>query len=106
MIEPMFGDLMLSNGAEWCGGSRFAGLNPLDDTDSELVMAARCVAETRRIVARQRAHILNLKANGGATPDHELTLQAFASALAELESHTQELVEAAKRFERSKRLLS
>jgi hypothetical protein len=88
------------------GATRYAGENSMGDTDSELAIAARHLVQARRIVARQRAHILKLKALGSATPDHELTLQVFVSTLAQMEGHAQELVETAKRFERPQRMLS
>ena len=64
------------------------------------------IAGARRIVARERVRILKLKTLGNATPDHELTLQAFISTLAQLEGHARQLAETAKRFERPRRMLS
>lgn len=58
----------------------------MGDIDREIATATRHVAEARRIVARQRARIVKLKALGRATLNQELTLQAFVSTLALLES--------------------
>lgn len=90
----------------WTAGIRYAGESVMGGMDSELVAAARYVAEARRIVARQRARVLELQVLGRATPDHELTLQALVSTLGQLEGHAQALAETAKRFERPQRLLS
>lgn len=93
-----------------CGGSAgeapYAGENRTGNFAYELATAARNVAEARRIVARQRARFVRLKALGRATLDQELTLRAFVSSLAILESGTQEFSGTAKRFERLQRKLS
>ncbi len=88
------------NHGGWAGGTGYAGENGVGH------VAARHVAEARGIVARQRARVLKLRAQGRATPDHELTLQALVSTLAQMEGHVQELAEASKRFERPQRWLS
>ncbi len=106
MIAPVAGGVGRQDHGGWTGGVAYAGENHMCDIDSELATAARYVAEARRIVAWQRARILKLKAADGATPDHELTLQASVSALAELEGHARALADIAKRFQRSQRLLS
>ena len=89
----------------WTGGIAYAGESLMGDVDSELVMAARHVAEARRIVALQRARVIKLRALGRATPDHELTLQALVGTLGEMECYAHALVKTAKRFER-RRLMS
>ncbi|HLH93656.1 MAG TPA: hypothetical protein VKW08_00920 [Xanthobacteraceae bacterium] len=55
-------------------------------------MAARHVAEGRRIVERQKARIARLKLGGHPTLDHEQTLQLFESTLRILEEHEQQLL--------------
>jgi hypothetical protein len=105
MIVPVTGGRVQLQCGGWTGGTPYAGENGMGDIDNEVATAARQVAEARRIVAQQRAHMNRLKALGGATLDQELTLQAFVSTLAvleSLESHAQELAEAAKRLERRK----
>jgi hypothetical protein len=61
------------------------------DSESEFVMAARHVAEGRRIVARQRLRIAKLKLAGHSTLDHEHTLQVFESTLRIFEEHERQL---------------
>ena len=93
--------------ADWTGWAGApASDNSMGDIDSELATAARHVAEARRIVARQRTRIVKLKALGSATPDQELTLEAFVSTLALMERHAQELADTAKRLELPYRTLS
>jgi len=93
--------------ADWTGWAGApASDNSMGDIDSELATAARHVAEARRIVARQRTRIVKLKALGSATPDQELTLEAFVSTLALLERYAQQLADTAKRLELPHRTLS
>ena len=99
VIAPGLGGTAQKECADWAGAPSYAGENSMGDIDSELATAARHVAEARRIVARQRARIVKLKALGRATLDHELTLQAFVSTLELLECHAQELADTAERFE-------
>jgi hypothetical protein len=106
MTAPIAGDIVWHHDGGRSDGAFFAGETSMGDIDSELALAARYVAEARHIVARQRRRILRLKAMGSATPDHELTLQAFAGALAELEGRAQDLIEMAKRLDRPQRRLS
>jgi hypothetical protein len=109
MIVPVTaGRLLLEHGG-WTGEIPFAGESRAGDIDNEVATVARHVAEARRVVARQRARMAKLKALGKATLDQELTLRAFVSALAILESlksHAQELADAARRLERPQRKLS
>ncbi len=90
----------------WTGGFPYAGESRMGDVDGELGMAARQVAEARRIVALQRARVIKLKAQGRATPDHELTLQVLVGTLGQMEGYVQALAETSKRFERPRRLAS
>jgi hypothetical protein len=108
-IVPVIGGMAQHECAEWTGWAvapPHAGDNSMGDIDSELATASRHVAEARRIVARQRARIVKLKALGSATPDQELTLEAFVSTLALMERHAQELADTAKRLELPYRTLS
>lgn len=81
------------------GEAHFAAENRIGNMDYELATAARHVAKARRIVARQRARVVRLRALGRATFDQELTLRAFVSSLAHLESGAQALADTAKRFD-------
>jgi hypothetical protein len=90
----------------WTGEIPYADETSVSDVDTKLAAAERYVAEARRIVAWQHVHMLKLKVAGQATQDHELTLQAFVSTLAILESHAGDLSKSAKRLERPRRLLS
>lgn len=108
-IVPVIGEMAQHECADWTGWTvapPHAGDNSMGDIDSELATAARHVAEARRIVARQRARIVKLKALGSATPDQELTLEAFVSTLALLERYAQQLADTAKRLELPYRTLS
>lgn len=106
-IVPVIGGMAQHECADWTGWAGApAGDNSMGDIDSELATAARRVAEARRIVARQRARIVKLKAIGSATPDQELTLEAFVSTLALLERYAQQLADTAKRLELPYRTLS
>ena len=109
MIAPVVGGMAQQEGADWSawtGATPDADENTMGDIDTEIATATRHVAEARRIVARQRARIVKLKALGRATLDQELTLQAFVSTLALLESHAQELADSAKRLDLPRRRLS
>jgi hypothetical protein len=64
-----------------------------DKPESDLAMAARHVAEGRRIVAQQRERIARLKAGGHPTADHEQTLQVLESTLQILEDHQRQIAE-------------
>ena len=61
------------------------------DSESELMMASRHVAEGQRIVARQKAMIAKLKPAGHSTLDHEQTLRVFESTLRIFEEHERQL---------------
>jgi hypothetical protein len=78
----------------------------MDEAQCKLAMAARHVAEGRRIVARQRERVAGLKALGHCSKDHELTLAALVSTLAHLEDQAQALRKVAKKLERAHPLLS
>jgi hypothetical protein len=69
------------------------GLRMTDKPESDLAMAARHVAEGRRIVAQQRERIARLKAGGHPTADHEQTLQVLESTLQILEDHQRQIAE-------------
>lgn len=90
----------------WTGEARYADRNRIGNTNYELATAARYVAEARRIVMRQRARVARFRALARSTLDQELTLRAFVSTLAILESSAQELADIAKRFELPQRKLS
>jgi hypothetical protein len=62
-----------------------------NQAESELATAARHVASGRLIVARQKARMAKLKAEGHATLDHEQTLQVFESTLRLFEDHERQL---------------
>jgi hypothetical protein len=68
-------------------------LRMTDKPESDLAMAARHVAEGRRIVAQQRERIARLKAGGHPTADHEQTLQVLESTLQILEDHQRQIAE-------------
>lgn len=106
MIAFGLGGCMQHECGGWVGEARYAGGNGIGNTDCEAAMAARCVAEARRIVARQRARVLRFKTLGRATLDHELTLRALVSTLAILEGGAREFADAATRFERRRCKLS
>lgn len=93
-----------------CGGctgeAPDAGGNDIGNADCEIAAAAWSVAEARRIVARQRARVLRFKTLGRATLDHELTLRAFVSTLAILESGAQEFADVATRLKFPRHKLS
>jgi hypothetical protein len=59
--------------------------------ESELMIAARHVAEGRQIVAKQRERVARLKAVGASTFDHEHTLRIFESTLLIFEEHERSL---------------
>jgi hypothetical protein len=61
--------------------------------ESDLALAARHVAEGRRIVARQRERIARLRALGCSTLDHEQTLRIFESTLEIFLDHEQTIRE-------------
>ena len=105
MIAPIAGGLERQVHGSWIGEAFYASESSMGDIDGELATAAQHVADARRIVGLQRANILKLKAQGRATPDHELTLQALLGTLAQMESHAHALGETAKRLERPRRLL-
>jgi len=105
MITPIAGGLEQQDHGAWTGPCLYAE-SAIGNVDRELATVAGRVAEARRIVARQRANVLELRMLGKATPDHELTLQALVSTFAEMEGHARSLAEAAKRLERPRRLLS
>lgn len=69
------------------------------------VPTVRYVAKARRIVARQQARVVRLKALGRVTLDQELTLQVLVGSLAILERGAREFGDIAK-FERPQRKLS
>ncbi len=56
-----------------------------------LVMAARHVEDARRIVARQRETVAELKADHHNTTDAERTLQLFEQTLAIFEAHNRDI---------------
>jgi hypothetical protein len=68
-------------------------LGMTDKPESDLAMAARHVAEGRRIVAQQRERIARLKADGHPTADHEQTLRVLESTLQILEDHERQIME-------------
>jgi hypothetical protein len=55
--------------------------------ENPVAMAARHVAEGRRIVAQQRARIARLRARGHPVGDHQQVLSAFEETLRHLEWH-------------------
>jgi hypothetical protein len=106
MITPIEDGPPSHDPVGWSALLPYADETSMDGVDHELAMAARRVADARHIVSRQRARILRLKALGSVSLDQELTLHAFNSSLALVESHAQGLADAAKRLERSQRKLS
>ena len=92
--------------ADWAGGTPCAVENRMGDIESELALAARYVAEARRIVARQRVRTVRLQALRQSTPDQDLTLEAFVGALALLEGHARQLADTAKELGPPQRKLS
>jgi hypothetical protein len=64
-----------------------------DKSESDLAMAARHVAEGRRIVTQQRERIARLKADGHPTADHEQTLRVLEGTLQILEDHERQIAE-------------
>jgi hypothetical protein len=63
----------------------------MGEEESELVLAARHVAEGRQRVADQLRRISRLRAFGRSTTDAELTLDAFLQSLKILEEHERHL---------------
>jgi hypothetical protein len=63
------------------------------ETESDLAMAVRHVAQGRIIVAQQRERIGRLKALGCPVENHEHALQVFLSTLEILERHERYLSE-------------
>jgi hypothetical protein len=95
--------LLARSARQACRGFLFLGVSKIrlsryrtqmtDKSESDLAMAARHVAEGRRIVTQQRERIARLKADGHPTADHEQTLRVLESTLQILEDHERQIAE-------------
>jgi hypothetical protein len=85
---PRHGGLFLERDAN--NTTRY-GLRMPDERESDVAMAARHVAEGRRIVDRQRERIAQLKIAGHETVKHEEMLRVLENTLQIFEDHHRQL---------------
>jgi hypothetical protein len=82
---------MINGQIEWATQPVFRSHREAMSDAINLAMAARDVARARRIVAREKERIAQLKADGHFTADYENTLDVFQMALQLFEKRERQL---------------